>query len=98
MISKEKIIDSMSGKPKAFEEIKHEHVKAPTRLQSLQCERCRYDRAEESLLEKIDSLKDDEVTKLFDSKGVPKGIAKFQNLHVLRGRLDDVIGWTISWL
>lgn len=87
----------MSGKSKAFEEMKHNHDKEPTRLESKQCERCRYDTAEESLTEKIKSLKDTETTKLFDRDGLPKGTAKFQNLHVLRGRFDDVMGWTISW-
>lgn len=97
MITKEKIIDSMFGKPKAFELLKHGHSKTANILEKKICERCRYDVAEQSLADHIKNHKDADTIKSVDKNG--NGVTGvFKNMIVIRGRFDDVIGWVKNWL
>jgi len=83
----------MADEPKAFEEIKHTgHGDNPTRLETKQCQRCKFDVAENSLTDKIKSLSD--KSKSVNASGAP---VTFKMLTVVRGRFDDCIGWTIQW-
>jgi len=72
-----KITDSMVGKPKAFEEIQHNHSTEPTALQMKKCERCHYDVAENSIPKKEFKQRNKTITKI----------------TIFRGSLDDCIGW-----
>ena len=91
-----KVIDSMSAKPKAFEDIKHNHDVNPSKLQRVECQRCHYDIAEQSLKDKIKSIKDGDKTKFPNLNGVITTYT-FKELVVHRGRYDDCISWDILW-
>lgn len=97
MIQKEKFFDSRDDKPKAFEEIQHIHKEDPTRLQSKECDRCRYDLRELSMQEKKESIKDNETTSTIKPDGTPGPRASLRKMTVVRGRFDDVIGWALEW-
>lgn len=97
MIEKEKFFDLMDGKPKAFEEIKHIHDGEPTRLELKTCERCKYDTSEKSLEDKKKSIKDDETTPTWKPDGTPGPRASLKKMTVVRGKLDDCIGWAAEW-
>lgn len=87
----------MKGKSKAFEELTHSHEGKPTRLQEKQCERCRYDVREVSLLEFIKTHSDKDTHK---DKMTPTSLTvvhNFVELKVFRGSLDDCIGWSTKW-
>jgi len=89
------IMDDRMEKPKAFQEIKHDHRGKSTRLQEKRCERCRYDTAEESLTAFIEEHKDTDKTT--DNSTGAKRTYTFKSLVVHRGSFDDVMGWTILW-
>ena len=72
------IVDTMKGKGKAYQEISHKHNGSPSRLEMVQCERCRYDRAENSIPKK-------------EFKHLGKTVTK---ITIHRGRLDDCIWWS----
>lgn len=87
----------MHGKPKAFEEIKHNHDDGSTPLQMKLCERCHFDIAEKSLVDHIKKHTDTEKTK---GPKAETGIMidfTFSKLFVHRGKFDDVIGWSTTW-
>ena len=92
MIPQKLVIDSMMDKPKAFQEIKHSHDGKPTRLESKQCDRCHFDIAEQSLIDKIKQLKPTDKTK--DKAGK---VYTFKEIRVHRGRFDDCVAWDIIW-
>lgn len=75
--------------------MKHSHTKKPNRLQSRQCDRCKFDEREQSLEDKIKSMNDTDTTK--NKVGGVTKTYSFQKLTVTRGHLDDVIGWNIFW-
>lgn len=86
------ITDNRKNLEKAYETMKHSHKsEKPTRLEIQQCERCKYDTSEKSLEDKIKTM---ETTDQIKRKN---RILKFKELRVVRGRFDDVIGWSISW-
>lgn len=86
----------MKGESKAFEEIKHQHNENPSRLQIKKCERCHFDIAEASLVEFIkDHTGQEKMTAKTLSGAVQN--TTFQNLKVVRGSLDDCIGWITNW-
>lgn len=87
MIPKKKITDPRSDRPKAYQEIKHEHEGKPTRLQEKKCQRCHFDVAENSL---VDYIKNHTGLEKTDGK-------VFSKLKVVRGSLDDCIGWITLW-
>jgi len=95
LIPKEKIVDSVSTE-KAFQEIKHDHEGGGTRLQKVRCERCHYDRAEQSLIDYIKGHSGKETMKAKDINGVMKTYV-FKNISVARGRYDDCMGWSTGW-
>jgi len=85
------IVDSLKGKEKAFQSIAHSHEAEPTAIQAIQCDRCKFDVRESSLEEKLKELSK-------DSKHTVRGItATIKKLTVVRGRYNDVIGWSIQW-
>jgi len=93
MLPDNKIIDKRRGKPMAYTSMAHSHrSKSPTRLQSKQCERCAYDRAEISWDVKLKSMNGKETTK--DAGG--RGQTLF-GVEALRGRYDDMMGWVTIW-
>ena len=87
----------MYQKPKAFEDIKHDHDKNPTRLQEKTCQRCKFDTAEKSLVQHIKnhSLNDKIKAPRIGTKLLVD--VTFVKMIVVRGHLDDCIGWTKSW-
>jgi len=96
LIPENKIIDSMKGKPKAFQEIKHDHDGDGTPLEIKKCQRCHFDIAEKSLVDEIKLLKPDAKTTFKPLSG-PSVTMAFVNLKVHRGRFDDCIGWSYTW-
>lgn len=82
----------MFEKSKAYEEIKHQHEGKPTRLESKQCQRCKFDVAELSM---VDFIKNLNVTKPFVD---PDGSHTFVKMVVHRGHLDDCVSWDTLWL
>jgi len=93
LISKGKIKDAMDGKPKAYEEIKHQHTGEPTRLEGKTCQRCHYDVAEQSFVDYVKKHDDSETTTQRKSTHV----FKFLDITVHRGRFDDVVAWDVQW-
>ncbi len=87
----------MDGKEKAFEEIKHTHLKEPTRLELKTCERCKYDTREKSLEDKKKSIKSDETKRTIKPDGTAGPRVPLLKMTVARGRFDDVIGWFLEW-
>lgn len=86
------IVDSMYGKSKIFELVSHDsHGEKPNPLEKKQCQRCRYDVAENSLLEKIKELSPNDTIKFENTT------QKFSGLKVVRGNLDDCQGWLMEW-
>jgi len=95
MIPQSKIED-VAPKNKAYQEVKHEHQGEPTRLQLRTCQRCRFDTAEKSLDDKIKGMTGTETTKAKNPSGTTATYT-FKKLMVVRGRLDDCVGWTLTW-
>jgi len=93
MIPKNKVTD-MKGL-KAYEEIKHTHKDKPTRLESKQCQRCRFDTAEQSLTDHLKNHSGKYKTRKVE--GGPIIEVDLVELEVVRGSFDDCIGWTCSW-
>jgi len=88
-----KITDSRKDLEKAYHSIDHDdHGDNPNRLQTLSCKRCKFNRAEKSLEDKIKDMNTSHTTK--DQRGVNKMI---KMLTVKRGKLDDCIGWIMEW-
>lgn len=97
-LNKTQVEDSMSGKPKAFEEIEHSHKsEQPTRLEKVRCERCHYDIAEQSFIDIAKNTDSKIKTKVFDNKGVLINTATLKKIVAVRGRFDDCIGWNWIW-
>jgi len=93
MIPRNKIIDPRFGKKKAFEDMKHNsHSNNPNRLEQIECTRCTFDIREKSMDDKIKSMNGNETTK---SNGLT---LTFKDIKIIRGKYDDVIGWTLIWL
>ena len=91
------IVDSTTGKEKAFLLLLHdEHGNNPNALQKKNCKRCHYDVAEQSLIDYIKDHKGNEKFSGEDATGKAR-VFVFQNLKVVRGSLDDCIGWNTSW-
>jgi len=89
MITSNKVIDSLKDEPKRYEAIQHKE-------NDLDCLHCKFVKGEQSLTDKINSMKNTDTTKqvLEDGKIITK---TFKKLVVKRGKYDDVIGWFIHW-
>ena len=95
MIPQNKIVESIKGL-KAYQEIKHTHENNPTPLQTKQCQRCHFDIAESSLEDYIKNHDGKEQTKMTTPSG--QTLTKdFKKLQIIRGSLDDCIGWVSEW-
>jgi len=89
MITTNKIIDVLKDEPKRYESIQHKE-------DDLDCLHCKFEKGEQSLTDKINSMKNTDTTKHFvEGKGVTT--KAFKKLVVKRGKYDDVIGWVIHW-
>ncbi len=96
-LSKSKIKDSMKEKEKGFESISHLHSENANRLETIKCDRCKYDRAEQSLKDKIASLTNSSKTSFTNPSTGATGTKTLKELRVIRGKFDDVIGWSMIW-
>jgi len=96
LIPDNKFEDVMKNKPKAFEEIEHIHKKTPTRLQSKQCDRCKFDLRELSMEAKKEELETNTKTNMIKKDGSTV-VKTIKNMKVHRGGFDDVIGWSLEW-
>lgn len=88
-IPKEKIKDSKDKKEKKFKQMKHKHGDNPNGLEMVDCNRCKFEEREQSW-EK--HKKDSPLTTKVN--GVTKNL---QSCKVIRGKYDDVIGWSTQW-
>ena len=84
MISSQMLFDTVE-KTKKYESITHTHDKGVV------CIRCKFDKAESSLEDKKKFLNKDSTTK------TKKGVKKLKKMIVVRGELDDVVGWKMIW-
>jgi len=90
VLNKSKIKDTNKDeKDFKWKKLKHEP-------QNLQCLHCKFDRAEQSLKDKIKDLNNNSKKNWKDINGISH-TSTIQELKVLRGRYEDVIGWVISW-
>jgi len=95
MIPNNKFEDVHQG-PKAYHEIKHNHSEQPTRLDVKTCRRCHFDTAETSADEYRKNHTGNEKTESRSISGTTK-LVNFKKMKVIRGSLDDVIGWSLTW-
>jgi len=77
------INDQRKGKSKGFEEMTHNHDLPPTRLQEIACQRCHYDKAENSIPKNQFTIKDENGNNI-----------TITEIKIIRGRFDDCIGWS----
>lgn len=99
MLPRGKIKDNRYDLDKAFEELKHKHpigADKPTRLDSMTCQRCKFDKAEDSLTDKIKNMKQTDTVRRKNSAGNMQTYT-FKEMKVKRGRFDDCMGWVIIW-
>jgi len=87
----------MDGKPKTFELMKHTHEDNPNSLEKLSCEHCTFDNREKSLQEHIKSHTGLEKIKSEKPGSLTLQSYTFKNMKVMRGKFDDVIGWSTTW-
>ena len=84
-LPKNKITDTKKSLDEfIYRKIKHD-------AEDIDCLHCKYERSEQSLKDKIESMK---VT---DTIKTDAGVKTFVQMEVYRGRYDDVMGWQISW-
>jgi len=89
MISDAKVKDKLKGKKKFFETIPHDSAKEKIR----ECTRCKCDIAENSLIAQIDAMDDNSTSGDKNPLTGAVRIMSFKELRVVRGNLDDCIGW-----
>jgi len=89
MIDVNKIKDDRALKPKAYEDIDHNHGPNPTRLQSVKCQRCKFNSTEAWLQNYIRTT---------DNDATNSNNKLLSHVQVMRGKFDDVMGVGISWL
>jgi len=96
MIPRNKIIDPRYGKEKAYTELTHAHEKNPNRLQEKECLRCVFENTEKSMDDHCKSMNGTETTKSKNPAGNIQTYT-FKHITIVRGKFDDVIGWSTVW-
>jgi len=89
MIDRKIIIDKFFEKPKMYQNVQHTHEQNKAEP----CDRCNYDKREKSLDDWIQKTTKVPTRNPDTEKMEPKPILDVQ---VVRGRLNDVIGWAYS--
>lgn len=65
--------------------------------ENIECLHCKYEEAENSLENHIATSNDDDTMTVKDENNIDKIVTRGKTT-ILRGKHDDVIGWSTEWL